>query len=66
MKKTGKSELEKSNIAEKNFFNDVDRMINEGLGGGTVNRRKNSGKIEEARDLEAEYPPHFVENSEEE
>ncbi|MCE7792009.1 hypothetical protein K8O68_06185 [Salipaludibacillus sp. CUR1] len=64
MKKTSKSEFDKSNTAEKDFFNDVDRMINEGLGGGTVNRRKNSGKIEEARDLEEEEPPHFVNNSE--
>ncbi|MED4162333.1 hypothetical protein [Halalkalibacterium halodurans] len=39
------------------FFMDVDRMINEGLGGGTVNDT-HAGIIEEARSLEKEEPPH--------
>ncbi|MCL7747023.1 MULTISPECIES: hypothetical protein [Halalkalibacter] len=38
-------------------FVDVDRMINEGLGGGTTHGRQ-SGIIEESRgDLEQEDPP---------
>jgi hypothetical protein len=38
-------------------FVDVDRMINEGLGGGTVHGHQ-SGLIEESRgDLENEDPP---------
>ncbi|ARK29149.1 hypothetical protein [Halalkalibacter krulwichiae] len=37
---------------------DVDRMINEGLGGGTVHGQQ-SGVIEESRgDLENESPPN--------
>ncbi|MCR6106796.1 hypothetical protein HXA34_10905 [Salipaludibacillus agaradhaerens] len=39
------------------YFLDVDRMINEGLGGGTVNNKENSGIIEEARELGKESPP---------
>ncbi len=38
------------------YFMDVDRMINEGLGGGTVNDT-HAGIIEESRDLETEDPP---------
>jgi hypothetical protein len=38
-------------------FMDVDRMINEGMGGGTVHMRQNYTNIEEARDLEVEEPP---------
>lgn len=36
------------------YFIDVDRMINEGLAGGTVITRKEHKQIEEARDLEKE------------
>ncbi|MCM3712615.1 hypothetical protein [Halalkalibacter oceani] len=38
------------------YFVDVDRMINEGLGGGTVNDH-HAGKIEQARDFKEEDPP---------
>jgi len=51
---------ENENEGRKNYFIDVDRMINEGLGGGTVSMRENSGKIEGARDFEPEDPPHEV------
>ena len=37
---------------------DVDRMINEGLSGGSVHMRENGINIEEARDLEEETPPN--------
>jgi hypothetical protein len=36
---------------------DVDRMINEGMAGGTVHRYENNANIEESRDLSAEDPP---------
>jgi hypothetical protein len=38
-------------------FMDVDRMINEGLGGGTVNLKYDKPAIDEARNLEEENPP---------
>ncbi len=39
------------------MFMDVDRMINEGLAGGTVIQRDRE-QIEEARDLVEEDPPN--------
>jgi hypothetical protein len=39
-------------------FLDVDRMINEGLSGGSVHMREDSTNIEEARDLDQETPPN--------
>lgn len=39
-------------------FMDVDRMINEGMSGGTVHARHDTTNIEEARDLVAEEPPY--------
>lgn len=56
-----KKKLENADEAREKFFLDEDRMINEGLAGGTVSGKENSGVIEEARDLEAEEPPHKVE-----
>lgn len=38
-------------------YMDVDRMINEGLSGGSVHSRQDSTNIEEARDLTEEQPP---------
>lgn len=37
---------------------DIDRMINEGLSGGSVEMIDNETNIEEARDLESENPPN--------
>jgi hypothetical protein len=37
-------------------FLDTDRIINEGLSGGTVHARENTTNIEEARDLDQESP----------
>lgn len=42
-------------------FVDVDRMINEGLSGGSVHSRYNATNIEEARDLPEEQPPYECE-----
>ena len=39
-------------------FVDVDRMINEGLSGGSVHSRYESTNIEEARELPEEQPPY--------
>ncbi|MGM7719279.1 hypothetical protein [uncultured Metabacillus sp.] len=37
---------------------DIDRMINEGLSGGSVHRKDDGANIEEARDLVKEEPPY--------
>lgn len=37
---------------------DIDRMINEGMSGGSVHARYDSTNIEEARDLVQEQPPY--------
>ena len=42
------------------LYLDIDRMINEGMSGGSVHYRENLTNIEEARDLEAELPPHEI------
>ena len=39
-------------------FMDVDRMINEGMSGGSVHSREEITNIEEARDLHEEQPPY--------
>ncbi|WP_413374620.1 hypothetical protein [Alkalihalobacillus sp. 1P02AB] len=52
-----KHEEEAHTEGREEFFMDIDRMINEGLGGGTVNEH-HSGKIEQARELEKESPPN--------
>jgi hypothetical protein len=38
-------------------FLDEDRIINEGLSGGSVHMREGATNIEQARDLEEEQPP---------
>jgi hypothetical protein len=38
-------------------FLDIDRIINEGLSGGSVHMREDATNIEEARDLEQEERP---------
>lgn len=40
---------------------DVDRMINEGLSGGSVHARHDTTNIEEAHDLPKEQPPTEIE-----
>lgn len=39
---------------------DIDRMINEGMSGGSVHMRGEQTNIEEARDLKEEEPPFKV------
>ena len=40
---------------------DIDRMINEGMSGGSVHSRHDTTNIEEARDFTEEEPPHTTE-----
>jgi hypothetical protein len=44
------------------LYLDIDRMINEGMSGGSVHYRENITNIEEARDLETEAPPHEIQS----
>ncbi|WP_313799173.1 hypothetical protein [Cytobacillus sp.] len=41
-------------------FLDIDRMINEGLSGGSVHMREEQTNIEEARELNKEEPPYHM------
>lgn len=43
---------------KKEAYVDVDRMINEGLSGGSVHMREDSANIEETIDLPEEEPPN--------
>lgn len=40
---------------------DIDRMINEGLSGGSVHGREDFANIEEAREFSEEQPPQSAE-----
>lgn len=40
------------------LFMDVDRMINEGMSGGSVHSRQDSTNIEEAHEFQEEQPPY--------
>ena len=42
---------------KKQAYLDVDRIINEGMSGGSVHMRAENANIEEAMDLEEEEPP---------
>lgn len=49
------------NEGKDQVFMDVDRMINEGMAGGTVRvHGDHLTNIEEARDFFAEDPPHEI------
>jgi hypothetical protein len=41
-------------------FLDIDRIINEGLSGGSVHSRHDTTNIEEARNLTEEEPPSQI------
>ncbi len=56
-----KKQLDSDKPAEKKLFMDIDRMTNEGLAGGTVSMKFDSGQIEEAIDFEQEEPPYHAE-----
>ncbi|KON89559.1 hypothetical protein AF332_23865 [Sporosarcina globispora] len=44
-----------------NAYMDIDRMINEGLSGGSVHGRGDDVNIEQARELHEEEPPYQAE-----
>lgn len=46
------------NEGRDEVYLDVDRMINEGMAGGTVHRLDSSTNIEESRDFYPEDPPN--------
>lgn len=49
------------NGGKDQLYLDVDRMINEGMAGGTVRFHGDYTNIEESRDLHPEEPPHIIE-----
>ncbi|MDZ5470175.1 hypothetical protein SM124_00300 [Bacillus sp. 31A1R] len=49
------------NEGRNKVYLDVDRMINEGLSGGSVHRQDTHTNIEQARDLDEEIPPYECE-----
>ncbi|WP_240376419.1 hypothetical protein [Bacillus piscicola] len=49
---------QKGQVKDKNYAMDVDRMINEGMAGGTVNPKYENQQIELARELDEEEPPN--------
>lgn len=49
------SRRKESDQGKEHYYMDIDRMINEGLGGGRV-AGHHAGRIEQARDLEKEDP----------
>lgn len=55
MKKSSKKDVPYEGKNE--LYLDIDRMINEGLSGGSVHEGLQQNNIEEARDLEPETPP---------
>ena len=57
--KITKKDLEYNGRVEA--YLDIDRMINEGLAGGTVINREDYTNIEEARELQEEEPHHVEE-----
>lgn len=44
-----------------NVYMDIDRIINEGLSGGSVHGRADFANIEEAREFSEEEPPQSAE-----
>jgi hypothetical protein len=54
----GKEKSDLQHEGKDKVYLDVDRIINEGLSGGSVHMREGSTNIEEARDLEEEAPPN--------
>ena len=73
LKENGKDwrTLDKKNERQRNqdlsyegkdqVYLDIDRIINEGLSGGSIHRRNDTTNIEEARELTVEEPPNSVE-----
>lgn len=50
--------LQKGQTEDKNYAFDVDRMISEGLAGGTIDSKYGDVQIDQSRDLDKEEPPN--------
>jgi hypothetical protein len=64
LKMTKKDDAVKQDLnyeGKEKAYLDIDRIINEGLSGGSVHMREDTTNIEEARDLVKEEPPHQIE-----
>ncbi|MEH7116359.1 hypothetical protein V7128_02905 [Neobacillus vireti] len=57
MSKENKNDRESAYEGRDKAYVDIDRMINEGLSGGSVHARHDTTNIEEAHDLPEEQPP---------
>lgn len=56
---TKKNKLDDINYEGKGeYFLDIDRMINEGLSGGSVHTREDTTNIGESTEIEKESPPN--------
>ncbi len=53
----GMDKLQKGQTDKTNYSMDVDRMISEGMAGGTVNPKYENCQIDGARKLDEEEPP---------
>jgi hypothetical protein len=60
-KKDNQTNLGSTFEGRDKVYLDIDRMINEGMSGGSVHSRYDSTNIEEARDLTEEEPPYECE-----
>ncbi|MBS4177524.1 hypothetical protein [Lederbergia citrea] len=49
------------NEGRDQFYMDVDRMVNEGMSGGSVHMRADSTNIEQSTDFFPEDPPEYME-----
>ncbi|WP_261130215.1 hypothetical protein [Bacillus sp. Marseille-Q3570] len=54
---TNKDEKGSEHEGRDRYFMDIDRMINEGMAGGTVSRPDTQAQIDESRPLYEEEPP---------
>ncbi|MFC7394361.1 hypothetical protein [Scopulibacillus cellulosilyticus] len=57
MAENDKKNLSKDNEKRKKYNFDVDRMVDEGLAGGTVDQRYNNPPVDESRPVEKEEKP---------
>ncbi|MBS4188749.1 hypothetical protein KHA94_00760 [Bacillus sp. FJAT-49705] len=61
MSKNKKVQADSHHEGRDKSFMDIDRMINEGMSGGSVHMREETANIEEARELYDEEPPFKAE-----
>ncbi|QED47110.1 hypothetical protein [Cytobacillus dafuensis] len=61
MSKNKKVQEDSHHQGRDKAYMDIDRMINEGMSGGSVHMREETTNIEEARELYHEEPPFKAE-----